>query len=117
VSKGHNSTFGLSFGGPIVKDKLFFFVNGEYEDNVTAGPAVQAGNGANYTMTSRRPQLKELESLSTYLKQAYGLVTGPWQDYNIKTPAYRLLARIDWNITDKHHLALRYNYTIECKKE
>ena len=24
---------------------------------------------------------------------------------------YKLLARIDWNITDKHHLALRYNYT------
>ena len=108
VSKGHNSTFGLSFGGPIVKDKLFFFVNGEYEDNVTAGPAVQAGNGANYTMTSRRPQLKELESLSTYLKQAYGLVTGPWQDYNIKTPAYRFLARIDWNINDNHKFNVRF---------
>lgn len=34
IADGHNSTFGVTFGGRILKDKLFFFVNGEYEDNV-----------------------------------------------------------------------------------
>jgi hypothetical protein len=68
VSKGHNNTFGLSIGGPIIKDKLFFFVNGEYEHNVTAGPAVQAGNGSTpYTATNRRPRYAELESLSNFM--------------------------------------------------
>ena len=110
VSKGHNSTFGLSFGGPIIKDKLFFFVNGEYEDNVTAGPSVQAYNRSDqaYSAMNRRPKLSELESLSTYLQKAYGITTGPWQDYNLKTPAYRILARIDWNITDDHKFNIRF---------
>ena len=107
--KSHNSTFGLSFGGPILKDKLFFFVNGEYEDNVTAGPAVQAGNGSTpYTATNRRPRLSELESLSNYLQNTYGITTGPWQNYNIKTPAYRILARLDWNINDDHKFNIRF---------
>ena len=109
VSKGHNNTFGLSIGGPIIKDKLFFFVNGEYEHNVTAGPAVQAGNGSTpYTATNRRPRYAELESLSDFMQQAYGITTGPWQNYNLKTPAYRILARIDWNINDDHKFNVRF---------
>ena len=109
VSEGHNSTFGLSIGGPILKDKLFFFVNAEYEDNVTAGPAVQAGNGSTpYTATNRRPRLSELESLSSYLQKTYGITTGPWQDYHLKTPAYRVLARLDWNINEDHKFNVRF---------
>ena len=109
VSKGHDSTFGLSIGGPIVQDKLFFFVNAEYEDNVTAGPAVQAGNGSTpYTATNRRPRLSELESLSNYLQNTYGITTGPWQDYHLKTPAYRVLARLDWNINEDHKFNVRF---------
>ena len=109
VADGHNSTYGLSFGGPIIKDKLFFFLNGEFEDNVTTGPAVLAGDGTTpYTATNRRPQIEELESLSTYLQKNYGLTTGPWQGYNVKTPAYRILARVDWNINDNHKLNVRF---------
>ena len=109
MADGHNSTFGMSIGGPILKDKLFFFVNAEYEDDVVAGPAVSAGNGsAPYSATNRRPRLNELESLSNFMSQRYGLSTGPWQGYNIKTPAYRFLARIDWNISEDHKLNVRF---------
>ena len=103
VDDGHNDTYGLTFGGPIIKDKLFFFVNGEYEDNLQAGPVARAGDGVPpYSNTDRRPQLEELESLSNYMQKTYGLTTGPWQGYNVKTPAYRILARVDWNINDNH---------------
>ena len=105
----HNSTFGFTVGGPIVENKLFFFVNGEYEDVVVAGPAVSAGDGSShYSATNRRPRLSELESLSSYLQNTYGISTGPWQGYNIKTPAYRILARIDWNINEDHKLNVRF---------
>ena len=109
VDDGHNDTYGLTFGGPIVKDKLFFFVNGEYEDNVTVGPNALAGDGSTpYTTTNRRPQLEQLESLSDYMQKTYGLTTGPWQGYNVKTPAYRILARVDWNINDNHKFNIRF---------
>ncbi len=110
VTDSHNSTYGVTFGGPILKDKLFFFVNGEYEDVVVAGPAVSAYNRSDqpYSAMNRRPKLAELESLSSYMQKAYGITTGPWQGYNIKTPAYRILARIDWNINDDHKLNVRF---------
>ena len=109
VDDGHTNTYGLTFGGPILKDKLFFFVNGEIEDNVTTGPAARAGEGTTpYTVTNRRPQIEELESLSRYMQNTWGLTTGPWQGYNVKTPAYRILARLDWNITDDHKFNVRF---------
>ena len=109
VADGHNSTYGISIGGPMMKDKLFFFVNGEIEDNVTTGPAVEAGDGTTpYTATNRRPRIGELESLATYMENTYGMGIGPWQGYHIKTPAYRILARIDWNINDEHKLNVRF---------
>ena len=109
VEDGHSNTYGATFGGPIIKDKLFFFVNGEYEDNVMAGPVARAGNGVPpYSTTNRRPTLFELEGLSEYLESNYGLVTGPWQGYSIKTPAYRFLARVDWNINENHKFNIRF---------
>lgn len=109
VDDGHNNTYGLSLGGSIIKDKLFFFVNGEYEDNVTVGPTARAGNGSTpYTTTNRRPQLSELESLSSYMQNTWGLTTGAWQNYNVKTPAYRILARMDWNINEDHKFNVRF---------
>ena len=109
VEDGHTNTYGLTFGGPIIKDKLFFFVNGEIEDNVITGPTALAGEGtAPWTNTNRRPQLEELKSLSTYMQNTYGLTTGDWQGYNVKTPAYRILARLDWNINDNHKFNVRF---------
>ena len=109
IDDARSNIYGLSLGGPILKDKLFFFVNGEYENNVIAASSARAGNGATpYTEGNRRPQLSELESLSSYMRNTYGIETGPWQAYNVKAPSYRLLARVDWNINDNHKFNVRF---------
>lgn len=110
IATSHSYTYGFSAGGPIVRDRLFFFVNGEYEANMEAGPTAKAGGGdaGTFSDTNRRPREGELASLTDYLKSRYGMTTGPWQDYNVETPAYRLLARLDWNITDRHRFNVRF---------
>ena len=113
--RSHKTTYGATIGGPIIKDKLFFFVNGEYEANVSAGPTRMArpnasddwGAKSNYN----RPTVAKMDEIANYLRTMYGYDPGAYQSYSLETPAYRILARLDWNITDRHHLALRYNYT------
>lgn len=110
LESSHNNVYGASFSGPIIKDKLFFFVNGEYEDVVSAGPSARAGGGDNgkYSNGNRRPTLEQLNSLTDYMQKTYGFNTGQWQGFNLKTPSYRLLARIDWNINDNNRFNVRF---------
>lgn len=105
---GHINTYGISLGGPLVKDKLFYFINAEYEDNVMAGPTAMAGEGStHYSNTERRPTLNQLNSFSNYLQNKYGYMTGAWQNYNLKLPGHRLIARLDWNVNTNNTFNIR----------
>ena len=78
---------------------------------MVTGPTARAnsdGRTIDFAPTNRRPALEELESLSSYLGKTYGLTTGPWQGYNVETPAYRILARVDWNINENHKFNVRF---------
>ncbi len=52
-----------------------------------------------------------MRKVSTHVKDKYGYDTGSFTDFPADESNLKILARLDWNITDKHHLALRYNYT------
>lgn len=111
--KDQNTTYGFTLGGPIIKNKLFFFANGE----MTKTPTVvnrwrgSADGVADVTDYISRVKLSDLERVSQYVANKYGYDTGSWTDYPATDNNYRFLARIDWNITDRHHVALRYNMT------
>lgn len=112
--KDRNTTFGFTFGGPIVKNKLFFFTNFEMDLKPTVINRWQASdNGvADASAYISRTTKEDMQKVSEYLKENYGYDTGSYTDFSANTSNIKALARIDWNITDKHHLALRYNYTL-----
>ena len=111
--KNRSTTYGLTFGGPIIKNKLFFFVNAEYSQvpsivNRWKGSADGKADADNFIS---RTTLADLEKASKHVKDKYGYDTGSWTNFPANENNLKILARIDWNITNKHHLALRYNYT------
>lgn len=108
-----NTSYGFTLGGPIVKNKLFLFVNGEMAKTPTVVNRWRAStNGvADADNFISRTTLSDLKAVSDYVKSKYGYDTGSYTDFPADENNYKLLARLDWNITDKHRLALRYNYT------
>ena len=108
------TTYGFTLGGPIIKNKLFFFVNAEYSKipsvvNRWRGSEDGKSDANNYIS---RTTLADLQAVSDYMKSTYGYETGSWTEFPANESNAKVLARIDWNISDKHHLALRYNYTL-----
>ncbi len=111
--KDRTTTWGMTLGGPIIKDKLFFFVNGEMKKIPTVanrwrGSEDGVADADNYLS---RTSLADLEKVSNYARDKYGYNTGSWTSFPADKNNYKLLARLDWNITNQHHLSLRYNYT------
>ena len=111
--KDQSTTYGFTLGGPILKNKLFFFVNGEMSKIPTVTTRYRGTeNGvANDELQLSRTKLSDLQSVSDYMKSKYGYDTGSYSSFPADEKNYKLLARVDWNITDNHHLAVRYNYT------
>jgi outer membrane receptor protein involved in Fe transport len=106
--------WGFRLGGPIIKDKLFFFVNAETEKSrvpgqtrVAATSAAPFGSATNIT----RPTAEELDGISAYLRERFDYETGPYQGYDFVSPRTKLLGRIDWNISARHRLNVRYSQT------
>ncbi len=76
LNETHKTTYGASIGGLIVKNKLFFFVNFEYEANLTAGPLAKARNSESEdwslsTGMVHRPLKSDMDGILSYLKDKY----------------------------------------------
>lgn len=104
-----NNIYGGSIGGPIIKNKLFFFLNGEIEERTTPGItwSPTGGSGAGNISSTH---IDSLAKLSNFLKNTYGYETGAYDNFpNFTAKNHKLLARIDWNISTAHKLTLKYN--------
>lgn len=124
-NRDHSTTYGASLGGAIIKNKLFFFVNGEYQDNVQAGPSGIARSGANdewstngivhrpfeNTTTVGDRTFVGMNNISQYLSEKYNYNPGRYQGYSLETPSYKIMGRLDWNINNNNNNKINFRFT------
>jgi len=109
--KRSTSIYGVSVGGPIIKNKLFFFVNAEREKRTFPGQtSIARVPGVNESNPNVTQVLKsDLDRLAAHLKSTYNFDPGAYEGYDFGLENFKFVTRLDWNITDKHRFTLRYN--------
>jgi hypothetical protein len=108
ASKFDEKVRGFRLGAPIIKNKLFIF--GNYEDIVRTEPGttwISDGSPLTGTQVSR-VKYSDMQTLSNFMKDKFGYITGPWEGYSNTNSSKKFLIRTDWNINDKNKLTLRY---------
>jgi len=109
---------GFALGGPILKNKLFFFTNAEItrrdDPALTFRPAANASE-ADAALNGRangvsRVLESDLIAIRQRLIDVYGYDPGTYRDFTFRTYSDKFLAKVDWNINQKNTFSLRYNY-------
>src|SRR5688572_2437610 len=102
---------GFRLGGPIIKNKLFFFVNGEVTRRTEPLALRVSENkddvGDDVVDFVNQSQLQQIYDT---LRTKYGYDPGSFGDVSRDTESNKFFARLDWNINDKHQLTLRHNF-------
>lgn len=106
----NETTYGATFGGPLVKDKLFFFANyenykgkGLFTGNSGFGPQ---GSGESNIVNITQPQIDEIIDIS---KNVWGFDPGTLAKPALNSEAEEYGIKIDWNINDNHRASFRYS--------
>ncbi|TVP50316.1 MAG: TonB-dependent receptor [Mongoliibacter sp.] len=106
-----NEIMGFRLGGPIIKDKLFFFVNYETETELRPSilrRAARDGETPDGQFISRVP-LSEANFVRDRLQSVYGYDAGAPDSYPFNSEQTRLNVRLDYNINQNNKLTVRYN--------
>ncbi|HMH31642.1 MAG TPA: hypothetical protein VK543_01360, partial [Puia sp.] len=103
---------GVSVGGPIIKNKLFFFISGESERRTDPGTTFIASDASHPAngVTVSNANADSLNALAAFLKQNYNYDPGPFQGYSYRTQSDKVTVKIDWNVNQNNTLTVKYNY-------
>lgn len=102
LSQQMTNIVGVTLGGPIIKNRLHFFVAGEFNRNATPSTNYPGSGNAALTLDQAVTISQRYESLTGYDGGGYG-------ENNVLEITGSAVARIDWNINRENHLTLRYN--------
>ena len=113
--------FGFSIGGPIVKNKLFFFANFERDERNDLGTNGFAPNRGSGGINESRVLVSDLQLVDNILSQvqlADGTFYNPgrFEGFTYGAESTKGIFKLDWNINDKNRLALIYNF-LDASKE
>jgi len=99
-----NKTYGVRVGGPIVKDKLFFFALAEIQRDETPQP---------FALNEYLGDADEatFDAIGDLVRDQYGYEPGEWRQTSNKLDGEKFMVNLDWNISQRHKLAVRYRYT------
>lgn len=109
LAEQRTQIYGLSLGGAIVKNKLFFFLNGEFNLDSSPSSYFVGDSGCNISEADAKAISERFYALTGYDGGGYGK-----QILNKRTGS--LIARLDWNISSRHNLSLRYNF-LDARKD
>jgi hypothetical protein len=107
VTDFNTAQYGARIGGPIIKNKLFFFVNAEID--ARSEPFQLRANrgetpGGNITSVAEA----DLVGFSNFLRNNLGYETGPFEGYDLETDATKISARLDYNLNRNNKINVRY---------
>jgi outer membrane receptor for ferrienterochelin and colicin len=106
LSEFSNRTIGLTLGGPIVKNKIFFFVSAEMQRDETPNP---------FDLASYQGNTKDVNVINTLIdsirRKGHGYDPGGYLNNVGEVKSDKVTAKIDWNLNNRHKLALSYRYT------
>jgi hypothetical protein len=104
------TTTGEWVGGPIVKNRMFFFQSFEKQnDTRPITPFRPNPGGAPVAGSTTRVLASDLTALSAYLKQNFDYDTGPFDNVPKLTPAKPWLVKVNYNVNNNNKISFRYN--------
>lgn len=107
---------GFSLGGPIIKNKLFFFVNAEIEDRSDLGSNFIASRAGVSGEQVSRVEAADLDAISNALFDRYQYETGPYENFLFEQKNTKGIFKLDWNIGKNQTLTATYNF-LDATKE
>ncbi len=100
--------WGATLGGPISRDKAFFFLAGEIVRRDDPGTNFVAGGSPAFGQSRVDPAV--MDQIRDRMMTVYGYDTGPYEGFVHETNSDKLIAKIDWNVNENNNLTFRYSY-------
>ncbi len=97
----------FTLGGPIIRDKVFFFISGEREQSEFPDNTGLAGSGAT---NESNLTLDEVTAVSNIADEIYGYDGGSFDVITNDRASTKLLGKLDWNINPDNRLSIRHNF-------
>lgn len=104
--------YGFRAGGAIIKNKLFYFLSGEFEQQSIPGVTWKPSTDgvSNSDLNISRTTAADMQRVKDFLISNYDYDPGKYENFDaFHNKDHKILARIDWNISENHKFTLRYN--------